>query len=134
MSAFLTIKEAAAELRKTPRWLQDWLRTNPVDCVGTPYFTKIGRDKLFSQSDISRIAGAFREQTRCRLSSFRPRRAARRIGAFAGHISDASVTEALALARSGSRRKSSRQKSEQSNVVPLPNQNSPASRPPQRHT
>jgi hypothetical protein len=30
----LTLMEAAAELRKTPRWLNEWLRVHPTDKDG----------------------------------------------------------------------------------------------------
>lgn len=71
MSRALTLNEAAAELRKTPRWLMEWLRKRPADKAGEPYYTPVGRDKIFHQADISRIELALREGVKCRSSSGR---------------------------------------------------------------
>jgi hypothetical protein len=65
----LTIEEAAAELRKTPRWLKEWLAQNPVDEAGVPFYVPMGRTKIFEVSDISRIKGHIRRSEQCRLSS-----------------------------------------------------------------
>jgi hypothetical protein len=51
----LTLPEAAEHLRKSKRWLLEWVRKHPADKAGEPYFTPAGRDKLFHQADISRI-------------------------------------------------------------------------------
>lgn len=65
MSARLTLHEAAAELRKRPRWLREWLRTHPRDKSGEAYFTPAGRDKLFHPADLVRIEVALREEVKC---------------------------------------------------------------------
>jgi hypothetical protein len=67
----LTVDEVAAELRKTKRWLLEWLRAHPRDKDGEPYYTPLGRDKIFYQSDIARIERALREGMQCRSSSGR---------------------------------------------------------------
>lgn len=41
MSRALTLDEAAAELRKTMRWLKEWLAKNPVDEAGVPFYVPI---------------------------------------------------------------------------------------------
>ena len=71
MSARMTVDEAAADLRKTPRWLREWLRAHPADKSGEPYYTPAGRDKLFHPSDIARIELALREEVKCRSASGR---------------------------------------------------------------
>jgi hypothetical protein len=78
MSARLTLDEAAAELRKTPRWLREWVRAHPRDSAGEPYYTPAGRDKLFHRSDLDRIELALREELKCPSVSGRPARARRR--------------------------------------------------------
>jgi hypothetical protein len=47
MSRALTLDEAASELRKTPRWLKEWLAKHPVDATGTPFYVPLGRTKTF---------------------------------------------------------------------------------------
>ena len=69
MTRVLTIAEAAAELRKTPRWLKEWLGKHPVDEVGIPFYVPLGRTKTFEAADIARIRAAIRETERCRLKS-----------------------------------------------------------------
>lgn len=69
MSRSLTLDEAADVLRKTPRWLKDWLAKNPVDEAGTPFYIPMGRTKTFEESDIARIRGAIRRGEQCRLKS-----------------------------------------------------------------
>jgi hypothetical protein len=74
-----TLQEAAEQLRKSPRWLQDWLRTNPMDREGEPYYTPVGRDKIFHECDIARIERALRGELQCRSNSGRRARVKRRI-------------------------------------------------------
>ena len=69
MTRGLTIDEAAAELRKTPRWLKEWLGKHPVDAVGVPFYVPMGRTKIFEVADVARIRAAIRETERCRLKS-----------------------------------------------------------------
>jgi hypothetical protein len=71
MSVRLSLDEAAAELRKTPRWLREWVRAHPRDKSGEAYYTPVGRDKLFHPSDIVRIELALREEVACRSVSDR---------------------------------------------------------------
>jgi hypothetical protein len=72
MSQRLTLKEAAAELRApSARWLREWLRANPRDPQGQLYYTPIGRDKVFHQTDLARIELALREGSQCRSNSGR---------------------------------------------------------------
>lgn len=67
----LTIDEAAARLRKSRRWLRDWMACNRTDAAGEPYGYRLGRTWLFRESDLDRIlkSGAARGR--------RPRRARR---------------------------------------------------------
>jgi hypothetical protein len=68
----LILSEVASLLRKSPRWLRDWLRANPKDANGEPYFTPVGRDKIFHQTDIARIERDLRGGLpQCRSSSGR---------------------------------------------------------------
>src|SRR6478672_5966225 len=94
MTEFLTIEEAANRLRKSRRWLQDFLRDNPTDLAGTPFYRKAGRTMLFTEADIVRIY----EALPCPSSSSRRAKASRRTGPFAGRTSADPLTEALALA------------------------------------
>jgi hypothetical protein len=58
MTRGLTIDEAAAELRKTSRWLKEWLGKHPVDAAGVPFYVPLGRTKTFEAADIARIRAA----------------------------------------------------------------------------
>lgn len=71
MSERLTVNEAAALLRKTTRWLREWLCKHPRDKAGELYYTPVGRDKIFHPVDIQRIELALREGVKCRSSSGR---------------------------------------------------------------
>lgn len=71
MTTRLTLPEAAAELRKTPRWLREWVRAHPRDKSGAAYYTPAGRDKLFHPNDIARIELALREEVSCPSGSGR---------------------------------------------------------------
>jgi hypothetical protein len=39
MSRALTLLEAADQLRKSKRWLLEWLRAHPADNDGQPFYT-----------------------------------------------------------------------------------------------
>ena len=69
MTKAFTIDEAASELRKTTRWLKDWLVSNPVDEAGIPFYIPLGRSKTFEPSDIARIRAHIRRGEQCRLKS-----------------------------------------------------------------
>jgi hypothetical protein len=84
----LTIDEVAAELRKTPRWLKEWLRANPADNDGEPYYTPVGRDRIFHQTDVARIERALREGMQCRSNSGRRAPVKRRTMKSAGRTSE----------------------------------------------
>jgi hypothetical protein len=70
-AAPLTLVQAAAELGGKPRWLNQWLRKHPADKAGEPYYTPVGRDKVFHPADIARIERALREGVTCHSSSGR---------------------------------------------------------------
>lgn len=95
--ARLTLQEAAAELRKTSRWLAGWLRQHPADKAGEPYFTPAGRDKLFHPNDISRIELALREELKCRSVSGRRAKARRPILKSEAPISESAWKSAAEL-------------------------------------
>jgi hypothetical protein len=81
--------EAAEELRKTTRWLLEWLRKHPADKAGEPYYTPVGRDKIFHHADIARIETALREGIKCRSNSGRRGPARRPISKSGERTSDA---------------------------------------------
>ena len=88
-AARLTLEEAAEELRTKPRWLREWLRAHPADKNGEPFYTPVGRDKVFHQTDIARIEGVLREELKCRSNSGRRAKAGRRTTKSGGPTSDA---------------------------------------------
>ena len=80
MTQRFTLAEAAAQLMApSTRWLADWLRAHPRDKSGEPYYTPVGRDKVFRSDDIARIEFALREGLKCHSSSGRRGQARRRI-------------------------------------------------------
>jgi hypothetical protein len=84
----LTLDEAAAELRKSRRWLLDWLRAHPRDGNGQLFYTPAGRDKLLHDTDIARIEIALREGQTCRSNSGRRGPVRRRTLRSAGPTED----------------------------------------------
>jgi hypothetical protein len=80
MTLLYTLAEVAAKIHKSPRWLNAWLRQRPADQYGEPFYTPLGRTKIFDENDLARIRAAAREEERCRLSLSRPVRTRRRIG------------------------------------------------------
>lgn len=65
--SLLTIKEAAAELRVSRRWLEYWLAEHPVDAAGVPFYVRTGRSKKFEQADIDRMLAYMRALEAARL-------------------------------------------------------------------
>ena len=83
-----TLEEVAEAMHKTPRWLREWLSAHPADANGEPYYTPVGRDKIFHESDVARIELALRRRMKCRSRSGRRARAKRRIMKSAGRTSE----------------------------------------------
>jgi hypothetical protein len=52
---FYTLAETARTLRKSERWLWDWLKRHPCDDNGQPFFRLAGRTKLFSLDDVMTV-------------------------------------------------------------------------------
>ena len=88
MSQAFTLLEAADRLRKSKRWLLEWLRKHPADRNGEPFYTPVGRDKIFHQADIARIEAALRGGIQCRSVSGRRAPVKRRILKSEGHTSE----------------------------------------------
>jgi hypothetical protein len=59
------MEQAADQLHISRRTLQDWLRMNPADQHGNPYYSKVGSRKTFSYKDIDRIRSPAREEYDC---------------------------------------------------------------------
>ena len=66
--------QAAERLAISRRTLQDWLRMNPADQHGNPFYSKNGSRKTFTEEDIDRIRGAAREEERLCPNVSRPAR------------------------------------------------------------
>lgn len=94
---FYTLPEVAKLLRKSPRWLSEWLRRHPTDHHAAPFYTPMGRKKIFEANDVSRIFAAAREIEQCRLNSFRHAKARPLIGQSAARTSDDMWIEARRL-------------------------------------
>jgi hypothetical protein len=63
---FYTLAEVAKRLRKSPRWLREWLRCHPADQDGEPFYTPLGRTKTFDDTDVAPIRAAAREEAKWR--------------------------------------------------------------------
>jgi hypothetical protein len=50
-----TLSEAARDLHKSRRWLQDFLSRNPVDSESRPFYRLAGRTKLIDEDAFHRI-------------------------------------------------------------------------------
>jgi len=83
--------EAAAELRVSRRWLQEYIKRIP--CC----YMLAGHRKLFDEIGLETIRAAMRREAeeKCRTNSLPPRRAGRHIGAFADRNSESPLTELL---------------------------------------
>jgi hypothetical protein len=113
------LSEAARELRKSRRWLQDWLRDHPVDAVGIPFYAPMGRTKTFDENDLTRIRAAVREEERCRLNQSRPAKAKARTGRAVAPTSESTLTALRNMLGSGRQRQSSKNGSDRSNVASM---------------
>ena len=92
-----TLAEAAAELRKSGRWLRDWLCTHRPPTGQPAYYLQAGRDRLFSPSDLARIEARIREETPCRSGLSHHAKAKARTGRSVAPTSELQWTEAQAL-------------------------------------
>jgi len=54
--SFFTQDQAAERLRKSRRWLREWLCEHPTSWSGMPHYVAIGRTKLFTDENIRWIA------------------------------------------------------------------------------
>jgi hypothetical protein len=93
---FRTVDEVAAELRKSPRWLRDWLRRHPGLTIPR---IKAGRTILFDDAAVRAIHEALRVHVRQDVGSS----ARRRVTTFPSVKPNSSVEEALRLVQSGKR-------------------------------
>lgn len=118
MSRIFTMCEAARELRKSRRWLQGWLAHNPVDAYGRPFFSVLGRSKVFRQVDIDRILDA-NMSVPCPSKSSPRAKVNRRIGRSAAPTSASLWTEAQELLKGPSQSSSERNSRTKSNVVSI---------------
>lgn len=141
--ANLGLDEAARKLGfKSGRALNEWLRENPFDPrdpVRTPLFRKAGREKVFTEGDLTRINAVLLQKASestasCRLNSSRHERGSRRSIPCEEHTSASILTEALALATGRSRSGSLTGGSETSKVVSLQTRKRRVSRGQLAHT
>jgi len=58
--SLLSLEDVADRLHKSARWLRDWLRKNPTDPDGNPFYIPLGRTKVFNEKDFERICAALR--------------------------------------------------------------------------
>src|ERR1019366_8161898 len=95
----LTLPEAATELRKSRRWLQEWLAKHPADSHGRPFCSRLGKTRGFRPADIQRIleANATVDTPSCRSISGPRAKAKARTGKSAAHTSTSLWTEAQEL-------------------------------------
>lgn len=92
LPSLLSLEDALAALpvRKTRRWLNEFLRKTRTDPQGRPLYRQAGRDRLVH---IDRLI----EALPCPSSSERPARAKRRTSKFAGRTSESEWKKAAAL-------------------------------------
>src|SRR2546423_15165645 len=113
----LTRDEAASKLRVPRRWLQDFIQEHP-------YYRMVGRKKLFTSEDMTRLIGALP----CPGSLSRPAKARRRSGTSAANTSESLWTTARALLRNEPRGASSRHGESKQNGVSFERSQVPSSR------
>jgi hypothetical protein len=106
MTALHTMDEVAGKLRKSRRWLQEFLHDHP-------YYRLAGRTKLFTEEDINRLI----EALPCPGSSSRHAKAGRRIGTSGGSTSGSLWTTARELLTGERPPRSLRRGSGKPNVV-----------------
>jgi hypothetical protein len=94
------IREAAADLRTGERSLRDWLKKNPRDAQGVPFYGGFGRNKLFTVDDIERIRLAYP----CPSTSPGRKPVARHTTKSAAAASASQLAEVLELIERGKRR------------------------------
>ena len=66
------IKDAAERLGVSKWWLQKFLRQNPVDKAGVPFYVPIGNRKRFTEIDLERILEMNRTAEKDKLLSAPP--------------------------------------------------------------
>src|SRR5262249_28152359 len=88
MSLTYSLTEAARRLGISRRWLQNFLRDEPVDKNGSPFYVLFGRRKRFNERDLERIIETLRDQERQKLESSQSR-----LKPFAPEISKDNVEE-----------------------------------------
>jgi len=90
---FYILKEVASALRKSERWLWDWLKKHPQDRDGRPFFRLAGRTKILTAEDITRLS----EALLCHSPSGPRARAKRRIMKSGARTSESLLNEAREL-------------------------------------
>jgi hypothetical protein len=119
-AAAYSMDEAARRVPCSRSWLQEFLRENPADKAGMPFYYTIGNRKKFTDADIDRIRNFSREIVRCQLSSSRRARSSRRTTMAAAPTSEYLLTEAQRLTGSKLQRGLSNSGRMTSNVAALP--------------
>lgn len=109
----LTMDEAAAELRVSRRWLQEFLQTLPK---GRAWYLAAGNRKLFDASDLERL----KDQMRWRSVSKSRARGKARTGQSEDHTSGSELIEAQKLLTELRRKRPSTRSKPKSNVVSFP--------------
>ena len=66
-----SLTEAADELGVSRGWLQKFLRAQPVDTDGVPFYFPVGNRKKFTERDLERLIETIRDRERQRLESSR---------------------------------------------------------------
>ena len=110
---FYTLAETARTLRKSERWLWDWLKHHQRDCNGQPFFRLAGRTKLFSLDDVMRLFKALP----CPSDCDRHVRVRRRTSKSEVHTSELLLNEVRELLKRSSHRKYSATLKEPLNVA-----------------
>jgi hypothetical protein len=112
------MEEVAAKLRKSRRWLQDFLQDHP-------YYRLAGRTKVFTDEDIDRLI----EALPCPGSSSRRDKGKRHTGTFGARTSESLWTTARELLTGGRPPRSSQHGDGAQNVVSFPSSNPMSTNP-----